>query len=1755
MKAIGDRAQDLRNVLNAIANVSIPTDAYIELSNRAERAEQALARMYQTEQEMIAAGKDINASYKDAADKVDRLGERMKTLQAFIKDEESNLAYFQQIAATSRDPDTGEVVSTSRFAEAHTAIVETEKALEQCRAELAQVEKEFRIASAIKNDFVGDEDVYSPQFRALRSNIEAAEAELEKLHDQQVEMFMQGTDFVYGNETEEYAQMESALGEVTEAYHEAEEAKDEAFKPPHLQAWEQMPRLSRMIADAFNTIQDVGAGVMNAVTHPVQTLDRALGALVIRLGEVAARFARLAVQGAVNALHAIASAAKHAAESLLRMVTGAVHSGINKLQAGLRGLGSALKTVAGYAAQGAKAILGMNKSAHKSAGFDKGFKTIIRYAFGVRSTFFLVRRLRQALIDALGTIAKIDKPTNKALSSMSNALNQVKNSLGTAFQPIITAVAPYITKFLNLINDAITKIAEFFAILVGQDYIVKAKLYQQDYAKSLDKTTKSTKKATKAAKDQKNQLAAFDHLNILKANDKTNTGKTSVDPNKLFAKTPLKDIISGFFKNIKDAIDKEDWFKVGLLIADKLNQAFAKIQSYIKWENISKTITKYLDIVIGVFNGLIDPKRGLDFKLVGGTIAEGINSIVKSFEHLLDGINWANLGTGLGNGINGFVEKIDLNALAETLGKRVNAVTEVIYNAFTTIDWVGIGQKMVDGINTLIDTVKFDELGAALSEGIDGALELLTTAVTKFKWGEAGEKFADLILGLDMPGKWGQLANLLGISVNGVLDTIRGFVEKFDWGEEGKAFGEGVNKLVDTVDWPKLGRTLKAMVGVPISFLKGAVFSFKWGNAGTKFAQTVNGFFEDTAMWSDIGETINASIRGFLDFGQHFLDEFKPEQVATDIKTALGKIEWKEIASATWELAKTGFSKAGDFLSVLFGSEKWDIWDKKYVPDNKSLGKKIGDTIGKAIESIPWSGLATTLSDAAGFLFDNFTDAMGALFEKGENGKNRVVTAIEDFIGNIKWSELGDKLSEAAVTLFDGLKDSFMQLFALEDNGKSKVVNAIEDFFSGIKWGEIATSVYNFAKSAIITLGRDILQLLWDAITYSKPQSLSEIMDEFEDEGAGGAMAYVKGLIKTLTDESGHVKEEFNGLVGKLLSTQEDGTPYFLGTSTMNEFYTGFSAAVLDENWHVKEEFRSALQTILGEDNFNAYDSGFDITDTFFEAMLTAATSDEPEAVAAFNSVMAMISGGTVETMTAGGADTANAHMEAMVAEAQTQEGKTKEELLAIIQRMLNSGSTTAREEAKAAANGYLQEFINKFTTDGQVQEDVAGAVSAMFGTVDTTKLGSMDGTDFLKGLIQGMESEDENTAQKAVNIFNAILNKVKTDPDALDEHSPSKRAAKYGKDFIKGFGEGVEDNEDKTSSVVKGVFSNIADVSLAMSSMTYIVTTEMNNIKSIFMVRCYEFNKIVKDSFTTMGTDANTGMVAMKNTVVSSLSTMRSQALTAFNAIATTATTAVNNINTRVSSGFSSVRNNIVNNLRSARNSADNVGWASVGENIIYGINDGLHNGWNWLNKTVKNLARALLNSAKNALGIHSPSTLFRDEVGTMIGLGIGEGIEDSEPEILDAVVGVADAIADGMGMADAEIDLAVAGSDLLDGLDSVLVEFSARVSNSFAELVTALNDIANSANFRIPIAATGALTPYSVAGAVGDTTSVTDAIEASNDDLANVIMQVVNNATSAIVGAIQQSNHSSDSLSVNDIIDEINRRTRAQGRSPLLI
>lgn len=66
-----------------------------------------------------------------------------------------------------------------------------------------------------------------------------------------------------------------------------------------------------------------------------------------------------------------------------------------------------------------------------------------------------------------------------------------------------------------------------------------------------------------------------------------------------------------------------------------------------------------------------------------------------------------------------------------------------------------------------------------------------------------------------------------------------------------------------------------------------------------------------------------------------------------------------------------------------------------------------------------------------------------------------------------------------------------------------------------------------------------------------------------------------------------------------------------------------------------------------------------------------------------------------------------------------------------------------------------------------------------------------------------------------------------------------------------------------------------------------------------------------------------------------------------------------------------------------------------NTGKYLVEGLWDGLLSKANWLYNQVKSFAKNIISNIKSALGIHSPSTVMRDEVGKYLAQGLGVGFD----------------------------------------------------------------------------------------------------------------------------------------------------------------
>lgn len=171
------------------------------------------------------------------------------------------------------------------------------------------------------------------------------------------------------------------------------------------------------------------------------------------------------------------------------------------------------ETTANMVTQGNRAMPQIGKAAEAaSKSFNKGLKNILKWGFGIRSVFILVRRLRSAIKEGITEYAKGDAETKANLDGLKKSLATLKVSWGAAFAPIVNAVAPLLQKLIGWLTTAANAVNQFFAAIGGR------KTYRKAIANN-NALADSYSGAGSAAKEAEKQLLGFDEINKLNANE------------------------------------------------------------------------------------------------------------------------------------------------------------------------------------------------------------------------------------------------------------------------------------------------------------------------------------------------------------------------------------------------------------------------------------------------------------------------------------------------------------------------------------------------------------------------------------------------------------------------------------------------------------------------------------------------------------------------------------------------------------------------------------------------------------------------------------------------------------------------------------------------------------------------------------------------------------------------------------------------------------------------------------------------------------------------------------------------------------------------------------------------------------------------------------------------------------------------------------------------------------------------------------
>lgn len=1608
----------------------------------------------------------------------------------------------------------------------------------------AETELDKLMAKQDKMDATGVKHS-SKAYQNLQYDIDQTKRKIEDLKATQQILTDNGEDFVSGADTEQYAQYSAQLEDVQAKYNDLCATVDKFFA----KNTSVFSALGKMIGSAFIAAKDTAVACIQRIAGEVKDLaGRGVSLLADQVKKVATSF------------------------------------------------------------------VGLNKgSKSANAGFGTSLKTILKYTFGIRSLFVLVNKLRAALVAGFGNLAQYSSSTNKAISSITSALTQLKNSLASAFDPILQAAAPALTYLISKLVEAISYIGMFTAALSGQKVYKKATSIQEDYAKSLDKTSKS-------AKDAKRQLASFDELNVL-SDKSTKKDDGSVDPSQMFEEVPIDTSVTDFVDRLKKAFADGDFTGLGKIIGEKINAAFQSIKDFIDWDNVGGTITKWVNALCDTINSMVDT---IDWDLIGSTFASGVNTIVNTMHLLLTGIDWENIGKAIATGLNAAIRDIDWAKLGQTLGEYFEAKLDVLHGVITNFNWRGLGAAIGTALTNTFAAIDWGKAGETLSSYVKGLLDTFSSAVENFDWRAFGDDIRKFLAGIDWGGVVGSAVEAIGAALGGISATIIGFIKK-PWAdvvkwwkdtayEDGQftiqGLFEGIQKALSSI-----GTWITKNIFDP--FINGFKAAFGIHSPSTVMAE-MGGYIME-GLKNGITSGITAVVNAIKDLPGNIVTKLKSVNWIQQGEDIIGNIYNGFVAMK--DKLPAAIKTIGDNVVTKLKGIDWLAAGKAVIgfiyngfvalqtklPDAL---KTIGNNAVTKLKGIDWLAAGKAV---IGFIYNGFvtlqTKIPAALKTIGDSAKKKFT--------DIDWLGVGKNV---ILGIYNGIQNTLKRLSEAAGKASNWLINAFKDalgihspstegaelgywFDAGVAQGidnnsglaedaagDLGLAVYTGADDALDGKGT----LLGEGFVDETVDALKNNMDRISNAlSSGDGLTNIKGIIDAVQsgDWATVAKNVALGLFNSMDKNFRTNVTGFVADSleALNkgyeeQGYVGMAKAA----WNIISGLKNNLST-SGITNI-LVDAGKGIANSITDGV----NGGLPD----LWSLISSIPGKILELLSGG------------FGQLKQWGGQFIEWLTNLFKGGSGSIQTNTGNMLQNIGNTFKNFFNGTSQNGGSFIQNLGNTLKNGLGNIQNNSSGLLNG---IKNLFS---NGFNNIASNAGNLWNSVKGFFSNGLSGVASNAGSM-LSNIGSVFSNGFSNiasGASGLFSKLGSLFSGGLSGIASTvggglsSIAGSvgstiggiastvggGLSGLVTSIGAGIGSIGATVSGGLGALASGAAGVAGTIGTTlsGAVATAGTALGGLGTTLAGLATAggpvglaiagVGALGAGLVTAYNKCDwfrDGVNNAFNAIKNTVTNVCKGVGNvvsgiwdGAKNVvsGAVNVGKNIITGIGTGIKNVASGLWNGVKKVGSGIVNGFKSFFGIHSPSRLMRDEIGEMLPPGIENGIVAATPDLIKGTQQQMEKVVDAAQSTLAQADTSTIGSEtptldytgnvVSDKLDGMLSDFSSKIEDSFTTLIDRLNSIADRVAFVTPQAATGTVMPYDVAAKAtnGGTATLGDTIASSNEELGSVVIQSVTNATSAIVDAIQKYSGATVNLDANGITDmvikEINRRTRAQGSSPLI-
>lgn len=1160
---------------------------------------------------------------------------------------------------------------------------------------------------------------------------------------------------------------------------------------------------------------------------------------------------------------------------------------------------------------------------------------------------------------------------------------------------------------------------------------------------------------------------------------------------------------------IRGMIDEVDWRELGNAIGNYLMIAWRIAYGFIEdmWRIDPKTmLTGWAEAGNAIGDTLVGIFERINFEQIAAVLTEGFKGALETItyalnrfsenldwivekinlglDRLYDGLKWdSTAGENMGQKITAFTDAIatafnklldlDFGKVGQIIGA---AVTDIVraFNQLTDIDTGGmdfekLGKKISEGLRGLVTEIPWEEFGNALGNGFMVAWRILDGFLTDMAkksnagltgWQEIGKAIADTINGLFDKFDLGKVASAISRLVNGIFDTLKQAVADIRWDDIADNLARGLNGLIEEIHWKENGQTLNNLFTELLGMLLKAAQNVKWEELGKQI-----GIFLGQIDWAKhfktALDTVLEVIGGLLDgFGQTTVgkiaeglaagfaafkvaDAFSPLiELILNFLGIKGPLA-KAIAGAIPMLISgivavfVGGQELVDAVSGMINGFIEKMIEAVKNADWSQVWHNIVSTLGSVLTNLPEiaGNLVALAFELAGHLIGGLVEYIvsgQAIADLAEFGVNLIAGLVKGILAAI------GGLAEALKAIWDGLVNGLKKLFGIHSPSTVMAeigVNIMEGLINGIK--SLLEAVVGVVKGVVdAVLGawqgvkekteqvwnavRDAVVAIWTGIRDKATEVFSGISDFLKRTFEG----VKEGWTQVWDFLIGFLSQTWNTIVDTAKSVFGNVVEFLKGVfESIKEAWSAvwqFLSDFLSNTWNFITETAQSVFSGIGEFLEKVFDTLSEIWQNvwnFLSEFLSGIWNTITEAAHSIFEGISEFLSGLFDTVAG-----------------------IWETVWTTIHDVVTGIWNKIKEVATEVFNGIKETVLKTWTNIkekttelwGAVKKFVGDAIDAIKGWI-VEKLGYA--ADFIKNAWETVVSKTKEAWEGLKTfLFEFIPNMIEKIVGFFAE-LPGKMF-EIAKNVIMGFVNGIKDFAEKAFDSVRefagGVIDKVKGV-LGIHSPSKVFEEIGGNTVQGYIEGFDQNAGKVTDSAKRIAEDS---IRAFDGTDKE------------FNYIGSNM---VGSLDAGIMKEMQGIRDAMMALMNSIRSSFSDLAtnFQGIGENLMQGFLNGVNSKLG----DIGNVATNVIKGFKNALGIHSPSTVFA-ELGDYSMQGFVKGMSEKEGLIRNAALGIADEAKSALESAG---DFGEVGTSMMDSLISSMEKadiekIGGKISSRFA-------------------------------------------------------------------------------------------------------